>query len=205
MHAFYNGILTTGGVSKLIYLSKVFIAWLNLDFGIETCFINGLDAYWKSLLQYCFPIYIWIIAYIVILMYRHTNINHRFLFLRRLFGNPTDVLVTFIFLSYTKFVRKIEHSFGFAILTSLPDNSTEIVWGLDGNIKYCRGRHIFMFVSALFVLVACLAYSVYILRIGLKNNNISAVCTCNHFLTSRQHVDDRPEGHDQDNEQIKWE
>ena len=198
---FNNESFTTSGVSKLIYFSKVFIAWLNLDFGIETCFINGLDAYWKSLLQYCFPIYIWIIAYIVILMYRHTNINHRFLFLRRLFGNPTDVLVTFIFLSYTKFVRKIEHSFGFAILTSLPDNSTEIVWGLDGNIKYCRGRHIFMFVSALFVLVACLAYSVYILRIGLKNNNISAVCKCNHFLTSRQHVDDRPEGHDQDNEQ----
>ena len=29
-------------------LLSVFIAWLNLDFGIETCFYNGMDAYSKT-------------------------------------------------------------------------------------------------------------------------------------------------------------
>ena len=32
---------------------KTFIAWLNLDLGIETCFIQHLDEYWKTWLQFC--------------------------------------------------------------------------------------------------------------------------------------------------------
>ena len=36
----------------------VFIAWLNLDVGINTCFINLLDNYWKTWLQFVFPLYI---------------------------------------------------------------------------------------------------------------------------------------------------
>ena len=35
-----------------------FIAWVNLDLGIETCFYNGLDAYVKTWLQFVFPLYI---------------------------------------------------------------------------------------------------------------------------------------------------
>ena len=37
---------------------SVFIAWLNLDLGIETCFYDGLDGYAKTWLQLVFPIYI---------------------------------------------------------------------------------------------------------------------------------------------------
>ena len=40
----------------------VFLSWLNMDLGIETCFFNGLDAYWKTWLQFVFPLYIWAIA-----------------------------------------------------------------------------------------------------------------------------------------------
>ena len=34
-----------------------FIAWINLDLGIETCFYNGLHAYVKTWLQFVFPLY----------------------------------------------------------------------------------------------------------------------------------------------------
>ena len=27
---------------------QIIVAWLNLEHGFETCFINGLDAYWKT-------------------------------------------------------------------------------------------------------------------------------------------------------------
>lgn len=37
---------------------KTFLAWLNLDLGINTCFFIGLNAYWKTWLQYIFPIYV---------------------------------------------------------------------------------------------------------------------------------------------------
>ena len=41
----------------------VFISWLNLDLGIETCFVDGLNGYWKTWLQFVFPVYIWDIIY----------------------------------------------------------------------------------------------------------------------------------------------
>ena len=37
----------------------VFIAWLNLDLGIETCFFDGMDDYVKTWLQFVFPLYVW--------------------------------------------------------------------------------------------------------------------------------------------------
>ena len=40
----------------------VFIAWLNLDLGIETCFYDGMDAYTKAWLQYAFPFYVWVLV-----------------------------------------------------------------------------------------------------------------------------------------------
>ena len=36
----------------------VFIAWLNLDLGIETCFYDGMDVYTYSWLQFLFPFYL---------------------------------------------------------------------------------------------------------------------------------------------------
>ena len=38
--------LFPNGVS--IPVLSQFIAWLNLDLGIQTCFFNGLDGYWKT-------------------------------------------------------------------------------------------------------------------------------------------------------------
>ena len=40
----------------------VFMAWLNLDLGIRSCFYNGLDAYAFTWLQLLFPAYIWLLA-----------------------------------------------------------------------------------------------------------------------------------------------
>ena len=53
-----------------------YIAWINLDFdidididfGIETCFIQNLDQLTKSGLQFVFPVYIWCIAGLIILV-----------------------------------------------------------------------------------------------------------------------------------------
>ena len=60
-----NGVLFYANVVKVSSdalisnsVSKYFIilsAWLNLDLGIETCFSNHLDMFWKVLLQFAFP------------------------------------------------------------------------------------------------------------------------------------------------------
>ena len=47
---------------------SVFIAWLSLDFSIETCFYDGMDAYSKTWLQFVFPVYIWLLVGLMILV-----------------------------------------------------------------------------------------------------------------------------------------
>ena len=64
-----NGLILYANINRTIYftatpsslymrIQAVFIAWLNLDLGIETCFYSGLDAYVKTWLQFAFPIYV---------------------------------------------------------------------------------------------------------------------------------------------------
>ena len=64
------------GINRTIFLPvkstdalSVFIAWLNLDFGIETCFYNGMDAHSKTWLQFVFAVYIWMLVGLMILIY----------------------------------------------------------------------------------------------------------------------------------------
>ena len=60
-------------LSKFYTFLKVFVAWLNLDFGIETCFIEGLDAYGKTWLQFVFPIYLLLIALFIVLLCHYST------------------------------------------------------------------------------------------------------------------------------------
>lgn len=169
----YQTALFSVTTCEVTDIFKVFVAWLNLDFGIEMCFVKGLDAFWKSLLQYVFPMYIWIIAYMVVLVYRHTSIHQRFPRLSKLLGNPSHVLVTFLLMSYTKFTRTIIDALRFSTLTSYPSNSKDIVWALDGNIRYFRGKHVLLFILALDATIVSLFFSVHILIMGFKNNALA--------------------------------
>ena len=103
---FYANIV---GINRNIFLPvestnafSIFIAWLNLDFGIETCFYDGLDTYSKTWLQFVFPVYIWVL---VGLMVQVSRFSQRFASL--LGNNPVSVLSTLILLSYTKILRTL--------------------------------------------------------------------------------------------------
>ncbi len=70
-------------------LLSIFIAWLNLDLGIEICFFEGLDAYGKMWLQFVFPAYIWTLVVLMIVGSYYSTL------LGRLLGrNPVAVLAT---------------------------------------------------------------------------------------------------------------
>ena len=103
---FYANVV---GVNRSIFLPvdsadvfSVFIAWLNLDFGIETCFYNGMDAYSKTWLQFVFPVYIWVIVGLMIFL---SHFSCRFT--KLLGNNPVSILATLILLSYAKIVRTL--------------------------------------------------------------------------------------------------
>ena len=124
----------------------VFIAWVNLDLGIETCFYDGMDAYAKTWLQFAFPIYIW--GVIGIIMF----ISSRSVTISRILGkNPVAILATLFLLSYAKILRTIITALS---LTTLQyPNESQVVWLNDANIRYLEGKHIPLFVVGLLVFV----------------------------------------------------
>ena len=125
-----------------------FIAWINLDLGIETCFYNGLDAYVKTWLQFVFPLYIWFLVITIIVL------SHYFTLAARVSGrNAVPVLATLFLLSYAKLLRIIITVFQTTVL-EYPDNSVRKVWLYDGDVDYLKVNHIPLFTAALLLLLS---------------------------------------------------
>ena len=121
-------------------------AWLNLDLGIETCFFSHLDMFWKVLLQFAFPLYIWLLVTAIILLSRYSTVA------ARLSGsNSVPVLATLFLLSYAKVLSTIIIVFSFTSLEA--EKISPLVWPHDGNLRFLQGKHIaLVVVSTLFAL-----------------------------------------------------
>ena len=137
----------------------LFIAWLNLDLGIEMCFFDGMDAYGKTWLQFVFPIYVWALVVIIIAVSHYSSGK-----IARLFGrNPIAVLATLFLLSYAKLLRTIIAAFAVTYV-EYQDNKSEAVWLYDGNIRYLSGKHVPLFIVAfVFLLLLFLPYTLLLL------------------------------------------
>lgn len=124
---------------------RVFIAWINLDLGITTCFFDGMDDYTEAWLQFVFPLYIWSISIVIILL------TSKFQVVARIASrNAVKVLATLVLLSYATFTYAVVSAFSFSRVHTLGrDNSTETVWLLDGNLTYFGFKHALLFATAL--------------------------------------------------------
>ena len=150
----------------------VFIAWLNLDLGIETCFYEGMDAYAKAWLQFVFPIYIWLIAGLIILLSR------RYAIAARLSGrNAVKVLATLFFLSVAKLGRAIITALTYTVL-EYPDGSQVSVWLPDGNVKYLQGKHIPLFITAVVFLALILCFVLVLMLIPCLQKKSDSPLLC---------------------------
>ena len=161
-----NLTVTEGSINALIFYANViemaqskfytgdsvglhvFIAWLNLDFGIDTCFFAGMDAYSKTWLQFVFPLYLWVIIVIIVLVcnkFPAVGAN-------RYGQNALKVLATLLLLSYTKLQRIIVTIFSFTTL-NYPSGTSRYVWLYDANVDFLKGKHLYLFVVGMLVLV----------------------------------------------------
>ena len=135
--------LVSNSVSKYFMILS---AWLNLDLGIETCFFSHLDMFWKVLLQFAFPFYIWLLVAGIILLSRYSTVA------ARLSGsNSVPVLATLFLLSYAKVLATIIVAFSFTSLEA--EKISPLVWLHDGNLRFLQGKHIaVVVVSTVFAL-----------------------------------------------------
>ena len=156
-----NGLLFYANIVKLYepvfsrkgalpVLSQV-ISWINLDFGFEICFYNGMDSYAKQWLQFAFPLYLWIIIIIIIQLCRSYGK------ISRLMGShAVPVLSTLTFLSYTKLVRTIVivlHKREVTLHCTNESVRSVSLWYEDPNVEYAKGKHAGLFGFALLVTV----------------------------------------------------
>ena len=148
----------------------VFIAWLNFDFGIETCFYNGLTIYAYSWLEFLFPLYLWVIIIIIIMGCHYSqrisnSLGH----------NPVAVLDTILLMSYSKILKAIIVPLSPTLLTYFPGASTERVWLYDASISYFREpHHIVLGIFAVFTLLFLFLPYTFLLL-------------CGHWLQAKSH------------------
>ena len=164
---FYANILRANHAIFFSYESSnsflsIFIAWLNLDLGIEICFYDDIDAFKITWFQFIFPLYIWfIVITIIVASHYSTRVS-------KLCGsNALQVLATLFLLSYAKLLRIIITIFSSTQLV-YPDGHKSTVWLYDGNVDYLKGKHTYLFVVALILLLfVSLPYTATLLFVQL--------------------------------------
>ena len=140
----------------------IFIAWMNLDLGLETCFFDGLNEYFKTWLQFAFPLYIWFLISMIIVISRHS------ILVSKVIGsNPIAVLATLLLMSYNKILKIIVEVYS-SVDLDYPGGMKVTVWLKDSNVPYLKSKHLVLtFTTSLVLVLFFIPYTV-ILLLGHK-------------------------------------
>lgn len=120
------------------------VAWLNLDFGIVTCFYDGMSIYSKVWLQFVFPIYILGLVGVIVVVGKYSTTVSNLCKYR-----VVPVLATLVLLSFTKLLGNVIIIFSFATLAIQGEYRS--VWQYNGNVAFFSKEHIPLVAIGLFV------------------------------------------------------
>ena len=160
---FYANIVT---INDFIFLdskeiSSVFItilSWMSLKFGIRTC-VEGMDSYAKAWSGFCFPVYLFIIMAVIIILCRKSQ---RVSVL--LGGNVVKVLATLLHLSYTNLLQSVVLVLSFTrIKSSSISTNNKLVWLVDPSLEFFRSKHTPLALVAVVFGLLILAYTLVLL------------------------------------------
>ena len=143
---------------------RVFISWLNLDLGIETCFYDSMDIYVYSWFQFLFPFYVWFLVGCIILACRYSQ-----LIAKRFGKNPVAVLATLVLMSYSKILNAVIVPLTWTYLTyySTSNETKSVVWLYDASIPYFgEPRHIALGLFAILCLAVFILPYILLLLTG---------------------------------------
>jgi len=175
---FYANIVSINGSVFLVNDNvfkplKVFISFINLDLGIETCYYNGMDSYAKMWLQLFFSLYLILIATFIIIASRYSYRIQRLTYTRSL-----PVLATLFLLSYTGILRAVSTVlFSYSTITELPSGHQQVVWSIDGSVPLFSVKFTILFITC-FVLFLILIPFNFILMFTRWSSKFKMI---NHF------------------------
>ena len=138
---------------------RIFISFVNLDLGIETCFYNGMDGYAKMWLQLFFPMYLIFIAFSIIISSRYSSRILRWTYRRSL-----PVLATLFLLSYTTVLRTVlTVLFSYSTITHVPSGHQELVWSVDASVPLFGLKFTILFITCLVLFLILLFFNIILL------------------------------------------
>ena len=131
----------------------------NLDLDFEMCFYNDMDDYSKASLQLVFPLYLIFIAFVLIIVSRHSVTIQRITSHRAL-----HVLATLFLLSYTKILLTVcQVLFFYSEIIHLPSKHTTLVWSLDVSVPLFGVKYLIAFLICLVIFIILLHFNVLLL------------------------------------------
>ena len=138
---------------------KVFISFVNLDLGIETCFYKGMDSYAKMWFQLFFPFYLIVIAIFIIIASRYSS-----RILRLTYKRSLSVLATLFLLSYNGVLRVVlTVLFSYSTITHLPSGHRQIVWSIDASIPLFGLKFTILFITCLVLFLLLIPFNIILL------------------------------------------
>ena len=155
---------------------RLFISLINLDLGFEICFYREMSQIAKTGLQFVFPLYLWFLMFIIIMVGKH------YIRSRKSTHSAVPVLATLIFLSYAKLLRTTISVFTSVTVyystkeSNFSGSQQFVAWQSDSNIKYLEGMHIILFLVALVFTVSFilpLAFALTFPKIALRSKKLS--------------------------------
>ena len=134
--------------NPVMKILSVFISWLNLDLGIETCFYENMESIGKVWLQFAFSFYVSAIIGAIVLAGRISTKISRLCRYR-----IVPVIATLILLFYSKMLRTILIIFTFKQM-DISLHTYHLIWTYDGSKEYLANKsHIGLFIFGLLVTV----------------------------------------------------
>ena len=152
---------------------SIFINWLNLDFGIESCFFNGFTAYIKAWFQFLFPLYLFLLMGIIVLAAHYSTKIARII--------PSNIMPVFATVSLIAAAKLLRNSVEMFQVIELNINNGGSVnmWQFDGNVKQFGAKYISLALISALILTLIFFYALVLLSHGWLLN-VSA--TTNRYL-----------------------
>jgi hypothetical protein len=132
--------------------SRFVINAVNLHWGIESCFYDGMTDLHLSVLCLLFPFYLQAILLMITAISKYCHNRHFAKLLSKV--NITHVFATLLLLSYTSIFRACIDILSFTNIR-VPDGNLQL-WRIDPNEPYLHGLHLFEFFVALVLMVILL-------------------------------------------------
>lgn len=155
-----NGLIFYGNITVLnvesfvgpTIILKNFLSFINLELGFPLCFTNGMNTLWKTGLQFVFPVYLWGLVILLIVLSRWSikmsNLVSK---------SSVQVLATLFYLSYSKLLSTVLYILTFTTIQRGDKTDSHLssitVWYYDGSVEFASGGHVVLLLLALLIAI----------------------------------------------------